>query len=79
MNVSRNWVGRTSGSTTNVYRLADWMDIVWNVFIDLHFHVFFSSGEAKDQISHLTDEISFKAEDNIAQQVEIIIIIIIIH
>ena len=31
--------------------------------------IVFISGEAKEQISHLTDEISLKAEDNIAQQV----------
>ena len=39
-------------------------------FYWLTFSCYFSSGEAKDQISHLTDEISLKAEDNIAQQVE---------
>lgn len=41
-----------------------------NLFRPIHLYsLFLTTAEAKEQISHLTDEISLKAEDNIEQQV----------
>ena len=70
MNASKNWV-RTSffifylpcmSCIIAVYR--------HNLFRPIHLYsLFLTTAEAKEQISHLTDEISLKAEDNIEQQV----------